>query len=109
MAEDGIVDGDSGRPAFLDGETQVFGHPTDDGVGDDREAPGLFGLLLVMVSGHLPEPGEVQVTAQGAHGFVLVELASDLAAIVFVAQARQRARRSRPVTPKRGGGQAILP
>lgn len=28
MGEDGIVDGDSGRPAFLDGETQVFGHPT---------------------------------------------------------------------------------
>jgi hypothetical protein len=50
----------SGRPPFLDGETQVFGHPTDDGVGDDREAPGLFGLMLVMMSGHLPELGEVR-------------------------------------------------
>jgi hypothetical protein len=86
VGQDLVVDAPPGRPQWFDGQPVVLGGPGHDGVGDQRQAPGLLGLFLQVTDADGALVGIRQAAFEGVQRLALVELAGDLAPIRRIRQ-----------------------
>jgi hypothetical protein len=81
VSQDLIIDAAPGPAHRLHRQPVVFRRPGHYGVGDQREAPGLLGLLLQVAGTDRALVGVEQVPLQRVQRLSLVELPGDLAPV----------------------------